>query len=214
MIGTTRSTTTRLGRLLGTAALAGWAGLSASPAHALTDFTFRLSRSNALPPGCAPNVAGSAHVQTIGFAENLRVTVKGLVPGTGLDLFVIQVPTPPFGLAWYLGDLPVAGSGMVTKIFTSRLNAETFAVAIGTASAPQPHKDGPFPDATTNPVFEPIHTYHLGIWFNSPGDAKKNGCTTKESLATTPFNGDHTAGVQVLNTASYPKLAGPLSKIR
>jgi hypothetical protein len=208
-----RPTGPRLGRLLGIAVALGWAGLAASPAHALDNFTFKLSRSAALPAGCAASVAGSAHVETIGFAENLRVTVKGLVPGTALDLFVIQVPTAPFGLAWYLGDLPVSGSGTVTKVFTSRLNEETFAVAVGTAPAPQPHKKPPFPDATTNPVFKPIHTYHLGIWFNSPEDAKKNGCTTPAGQAVTPFNGDHTAGVQVLNTASFPKLAGPLSKI-
>ena len=179
MTRTTRATTTRLGGLLGTAALAGWAGLLAPPAHALDDLTFKLSRSKALPVGCAASVTGSARVQTVGFAENLRVTVKGLVAGTALDIFVIQVPTAPFGLAWYLGDLPVGGTNMVTKVFTSRLNVETFAVAPGSVAAPQPHTKPPFPDAKTNPKFAPVHTYHLGVWFNSPDDAKKNGCTTR-----------------------------------
>ncbi len=90
-----------------------------------------------------------------------------------------------------------------------RLNIETFAVAVGTAPAPQTHTKPPFPDAKSNPQFAPIHTYHLGVWFNSPDDAKKNGCPT----TVTPFNGDHTAGVQVLNTASFPALKGPLSRI-
>jgi hypothetical protein len=210
MTGTAHSIPARLGRLLGTAALAGSAGLLASPAHAVSDFTFKLSRTKALPAGCAANVSGSAHVQTVGFAENLRVTVKGLAAGTALDLFVIQQPAAPFGLAWYLGDLPVASTGTVTKVFTSRLSVETFAVAPGSVAAPNTH---PGKDDTKNPAFKPIHTYHLGVWFNSPEDARKNGCTTPASLAVTPFNGDHTAGVQVLNTASFPPLQGPLSKI-
>jgi len=154
MTGTTRPTATCLGRLLGTAALVGWAGLFASPAHAVDDLTFNLVRSRALPPGCAANVRASARVQTVGFAENLRVTVKGLAAGTALDLFVIQQPLAPFGLAWYLGDLPVSGTGMVTKVFTSRLNEETFAVAPGSVAAPTPHLG----DAATNPQFAPLHT--------------------------------------------------------
>jgi hypothetical protein len=209
MTRTTRPALARLGRLLGTAALAGWAGLLAPPAHALDDFTFKLSRSKVLPTGCAASVSGSARVQTVGFAENLRVTVKGLVAGTALDIFVIQVPIAPFGLAWYLGDLPVGSNNMVTKVFTSRLNVETFAVAPGSVAAPQTHTELPFPDAKKNPQFAPVHTYHLGVWFNSPDDAKKNGCPT----TVTPFNGDHTAGVQVLNTATFPALKGPLSRI-
>ncbi len=209
MTATTRPAAARLRRPLAAAALAGWAGLLAAPAHAVDDLTFNLVRSKALPPGCAANVRASARVQTVGFAENLRITVKGLAAGTALDLFVIQQPLAPFGLAWYLGDLPVSGTGMVTKVFTTRLNEETFAVAPGSVAAPTPHPG----DAATNPQFAPVHTYHLGVWFNSPDDAKKNGCTTKDSLAVTPFNGDHTAGVQVLNTSNFGKLKGPLSRI-
>src|SRR4051812_13313875 len=213
MTATTRPIAARFGRPLATAALAGWAGLLASPAHALDDFPFKLSRSKALPAGCAASVTGPARVQRLGFAENLRAPVKGLAAGTALDIFVIQQPTAPFGLAWSLGALPVSANGMVTKVFTSRLNEETFAVAPGSVAAPQTHTKPPFPDAKTNPKFAPVHTYHLGVWFNSPDDAKKNGCTTPAGQAVTPFNGDHTAGVQVLNTATFPALKGPLSRI-
>ena len=31
-------------------------------------------------------------------------------------------------------------------------------------------------NATTNPAFKPIQTYHLGLWFNSSDDAKNAGC--------------------------------------
>ena len=57
--------------------------------------------------------------------------------------------------------------------------------------------DQPFPDASENPAFNPIQMYHLGLWFNSPDDAKKASCP----VAVTPFNGEHNAGIQVRNTA-------------
>jgi len=60
-----------------------------------------------------------------------------------------------------------------------------------------------------NPIFAPIHTYHLGIWFDSVAAARANGCPPNQ----TPFNGDHTAGPQVLNTGTFPDKAGPLSHI-
>ena len=78
-------------------------------------------------------------------------------------------------------------------------------------AAPQPHKALPFPDATQNPQFRPVHTYHLGVWFNSPEDAKKNGNTCPATV--TPFNGDHTAGPQVLSTQNAPPTAGPLGRL-
>jgi hypothetical protein len=52
--------------------------------------------------------------------------------------------------------------------------------------------------------------HHLGLWFDSPAAAKKAGCPDTE----TPFNGEHNAGIQVLNTAHFPNLAGPLIGIR
>ena len=68
-------------------------------------------------------------------------------------------------------------------------------------------------DATgENPTFKPIHTFHLGLWFNSNADAAKNGCLAAPSPGT-PFNGDHTAGVQVLNTSTFPDRKGPLRNV-
>jgi hypothetical protein len=51
--------------------------------------------------------------------------------------------------------------------------------------------------------------YHLGLWFNSPDDAKNAGCPS----TVTPFNGEHNAGVQVLNTSNFPDLQGPLVNV-
>ena len=64
-------------------------------------------------------------------------------------------------------------------------------------------------DQTKNPKFNPIHTYHLGIWFDSVAAAVANGCPPNQTV----FNGDHTAGPQVLNSGKFPNNAGPLSHI-
>lgn len=71
--------------------------------------------------------------------------------------------------------------------------------------APVVHNNA-FPDASLNPVTNPVHTFHLGLWFNSSVDAGNAGCPAD----TTPFNGEHNAGIQVLNTSNFPDLQGPL----
>jgi hypothetical protein len=52
--------------------------------------------------------------------------------------------------------------------------------------------------------------YHLGLWFDSAADAAKAGCPATP----TPFNGEHYAGIQVLNTATFPDLQGPLLSLQ
>jgi hypothetical protein len=138
----------------------------------------------------------------------MRVEVKGLPPDTEFDLFVIQVPDPPFGLSWYQGDLETNAYGQGEGEFVGRFNQETFIVAPGSDVAPVIHEE-PIPDADTNPETGPVHTFHLGLWFNSPEDAAKAGCPD----AVTPFNGEHNAGVQVLNTSNFAKKEGPLSQL-
>jgi hypothetical protein len=71
------------------------------------------------------------------------------------------------------------------------------------------HDAPPFPDADTNPATEPVHTFHLGLWFNSPEDAAKAGCPN----TVTRFNGEHNGGILVLSTANFPVLEGPLRQL-
>ena len=85
---------------------------------------------------------------------------------------------------------------------------ETFTVATGSFAAPSVF-NGPFPDATLNPPFNPIQMYHLGMWFNSPKDAQTAVCPA----TVTPFNGEHNAGIQVLNTSNFADDQGPLRKV-
>ena len=175
-------------------------------AQAASQVTFNMVRSNGLPNGCAVAANARVQIQSLGFAERMTVTVWGLPPNTELDLFTIQVPNFPFGVGWYVGDIKIGAHGTATKTFISRFSKETFALAIGAAPAPQPHGAK---DASTNPVFKPVHTFHLGMWFNSPAEAVRAGCPN----ITTPFNGEHTAGIQVLSTRNYGNLVGPLRLI-
>jgi hypothetical protein len=158
---------------------------------------------------CLPEATGRVTLKALGPVENMRVEVRGLPPDTEFDLFVIQVPDPPFGLSWYQGDLETDAYGQGVGDFVGRFNQETFIVAPGSDVAPVIHDD-PIPDADTNPETGPVHTFHLGLWFNSPEDAARAGCAD----AVTPFNGEHNAGVQVLNTSNFAKEEGPLSQLQ
>lgn len=177
----------------------------AAEARAGDAFRFDMVRSNGLPGGCAANAKARVQIVSLGFAERMTVQISGLKPGTALAGFVIQVPNFPFGISWYLGDVEVGDNGRVTKSFVSRLNDETFAVAVG--SAPAPTVDAA--DADTNPEFAPVHTFHLGFWFDSPDDAAANGCPA----ITTPFNDVHEAGIQVLSTRNFGDKNGPLRRV-
>ncbi|HEY7338773.1 MAG TPA: hypothetical protein VH639_28045 [Bryobacteraceae bacterium] len=158
---------------------------------------------------CLPNAKGLVELRSIGNVEVMTVTVLGLPPNTDFDFFVLQVPKSPFGIAWYQGDIQTDKTGRGHQQFVGRFSIETFAVAVGSAPAPVTF-NGPFPDASINPPFSPIQMYHLGLWFNSPTDASAAGCAS----TVTPFNGEHDAGIQVLNTSNFPDNSGPLLSIQ
>jgi hypothetical protein len=136
----------------------------------------------------------------------MDVSVQGLPANTDFDFFVIQVPKAPFGVAWYQGDIVTDKNGRGHQQFIGRFNVETFAFAQGSAPAPVVFTGGVLPDASLNPPFNPIQMYHLGLWFDSPVAAGKAGCPATN----TPFNGEHNAGLQVLNTSNFPDDHGPL----
>jgi hypothetical protein len=138
----------------------------------------------------------------------MDVTVQGLPPNAEFDFFVTQVPKAPFGVSWYQGDIQTDKNGRGHQQFIGRFSIETFAVAPGSAPAPAVF-NGPFPDATLNPSFNPIQMYHLGLWFDSPETAHAAGCPA----TVTPFNGTHNAGIQVLNTSNFADDHGPLRDV-
>jgi hypothetical protein len=173
--------------------------------------TFHMHRSPGIvAAGCLPYAKAKVTVRNRGPVEEMDIHASGLPKRTDFDLFVIQVPNAPFGVGWYQGDLESDRHGEADGTFVGRFNQETFALAPGTAPAPSVHDDAPFPDATSNPAFGPTHMFHLGLWFNSPKDAAKAGCAD----TVTPFNGEHNAGVQVLNTAQFADTHGPLGRLK
>ena len=195
-----------LTRVVALAGISAFAIGAAAPAMAQNNTVFKMVRSANLPKNCAPHADALVRLKTLGFAELMTINVRGLPPHTGFDAFVIQVPNFPFGLSWYIGDIETDGYGSATKSFVSRFSQETFAVAPKEAPAPKVDKA----DAPSNPAFAPVHTFHVGIWFNSPADAAKVGCPN----VVTPFNGEHNAGPQILSTRTLPDNAGPLRRIK
>ncbi|MEV6928038.1 hypothetical protein AB0M46_26535 [Dactylosporangium sp. NPDC051485] len=201
--------------VLGTAgmiiAVGGAAAIATGAKH--TRIHFQMVRSaNSVNTGCLPKAKAEVTVQSRGQVEVMTIAASGLPKNTDFDLFVIQVPNAPFGLSWYQGDLNTNQWGVAAGTFVGRFSIETFSVAPGTAPAPVVHTS-PIADASSNPTTAPVHQYHLGLWFNSPEDAVAAGCS-KDPKAVTPFNGDHTAGPQVLSTRNFSDAEGPLRSLQ
>jgi hypothetical protein len=179
------------------------AALFATVSHpAAANKIFKLTATSST---CAPGATGRVTVAPHGRVDNLHVEISGLPAKTNFEFFVIQVPKAPFGLSWYQGDIRTDASGLGVADFAGVFSIETFTVAPGVAVAPVVFTG----DASSNPATPPIQMYHLGVWFDSPADAVAAGCAN----TVTPFNGTHDAGVQVLNTSSFPDLNGPLRSI-
>src|SRR5688572_17703133 len=159
--------------------------------------------------GCAVDAKARVTINSLGPVEVMHVEATGLPPNSEFDLFVTQLANAPFGMAWYQGDMESNSKGRAVGDFIGRFSRETFIVAPGPGAAPVVHHDLPFPDAATNPPTAPIHTFHLGLWFGTPEVAVAAGCPN----TTTPFNGDHTAGIQVLSTRNFT-VNGPLRNLK
>jgi len=171
---------------------------SSSAPHGLSSrpFSFALKPSPNIA-ACLPRAGGRVTITPGSLNDTMRVWVHGMPPRTGFDLFVIQQPTKPFGVAWYQTDVNVDRYGNGSATVRGVFDVETFSVSLG---------------GTT--TFSPTHQYHLGLWFNNPGTPFKLGCEPgATSPIVTPFNGEQHAGIQVLNTAQFPVNAGPLSHV-
>ena len=211
---------TRIARAV-TATLLVSAALSMSMSQAIAndyksdnddEFKFEMVRTPNLVafPNCVPNASAKVTIEPRGEADEMRVAVRGLPADVKVNLFVIQQPNPPAGMAWYQGEVQTNKHGRGSAKFAGRFNTETFIVSNAANPAPVIFNNPPFPDAAVGPITGPIHTFHLGMWFDSPQDAIKAGCPGN----TTPFNGAHNAGVQILNTSNFPNLEGPLRSIK
>jgi hypothetical protein len=205
-------TTARIATVIGVSALAVGGVTSAEASSSTSDhrISFALQRSTAsIAAGCLTGAGAHVRVVNKGPVEEMTIDAQGLPKNTEFDVFVTQLPNTPFGISWYQGDLESNDLGRAHGTFVGRFSVETFAVAPGTGPAPVVHDSGTIKDAATNPAFAPIHTYHVGVWFNSGQDAANAGCAN----VITPFNGDHTAGPQALSTRQFADTAGPLRQL-
>ncbi len=125
-------------------------------------------------------MACTRHVTLVRGAQNdtMTISVRGLPARTGFDLFGIQTPNTPFGVAWYQSDLQTDRHGKGTVVVKGIFNKETFTVDTDPAHA-----------------VPPTHQFHLGLWFNNPAKPFNLG---REGTATapivTPFDGEQHAG--------------------
>lgn len=68
-------------------------------------FSFKMVPSSANITGCLPHAQGQVTITKGEVNDELTLHVVGLAPNTGYDLFVLQIPHAPFGIAWYQSDL-------------------------------------------------------------------------------------------------------------
>ncbi len=159
-------------------------------------FTFALKASPGIAK-CLPKARGQAWITPGSLNDIMRVQLWGMPANSDFDLFVIQLPNKPFGVAWYQSDINVGANGSGVATVQGIFNKETFSVSTG---------------GTTK--FAPTHQFHLGVWFNNPNVPFKLGCEPgKTKPVVTPFDGEQHAGIQVVNTAEFPNNAGPLSRV-
>ena len=168
--------------------------------------TFNLKVSAGAAACLKTTASGRVTVSDLGLVQNLHVETFNLPPNTDFTVFLLQVPHSPFGLSWYQGDIHTNSQGKAVGDFTGIFSKETFIQAPGVAPAPQVFRD----DATVNPATPPVQVYHMGIWFADPNDAVNANCPGTP----TPFDGDHQAGIQVLNTTNFPDAHGPLLNLQ
>ena len=191
---------------------AGFVGLAANGSDASTATHFQMVRSTAATnAGCLPNAKADVRVAQLKENERMTVSVEGLPAKTGFDLFIIQTPDAPFGVAWYQSDLETSASGHGIVSVQGRFNRETFSMSQGgpaNGSDPLQGLTGPTVK-DTNVKFRPTSQFHVGLWFNSPEDAAAAGCPGN----VTPFNGEQHAGIQILSTRNFPVDHGPLESI-
>src|SRR5215218_6482920 len=185
------------------------AAVAAAAAFAADNTTsFKMVRSEAAVDNeCLKGAKAQVDVRTTPTDNQIMdVTLNHAPKNTEFELFITQQPNSPFGVSWYQADFETNNQGNGEVRARGIFSEELFAFAPGVVKAPQVDKF----DAEKNPAFDPVHTFHLGLWFGSPEEAEDAGCPD----TFTAFEGDHQAGIQAFSTRNYPNLKGPLGKIK
>jgi hypothetical protein len=182
--------------------------LAAAAAFAVDGTTsFKMVRSQAaVDNDCLEGAKAHVDVRTTPTDNQIMdVTVNHAPKNTEFELFITQQPNSPFGISWYQADFTTNNQGSGEVRARGIFSEELFVFAPGRVKAPQVDEF----DAEKNPTYDPVHTFHVGLWFGDPKDAKEAGCSGK----VTQFDGDHEAGIQAFSTRNFPNLKGPLGEI-
>jgi hypothetical protein len=187
--------------------LAALAAGSAFAVDSTTSFKMVRSQKAATDNDCLKGAKAHVDVRTTPTDNQIMdVTVNHAPKNTEFELFITQQPNSPFGVSWYQADFVTNNQGQGEVRARGIFSEELFVFAPGRVKAPQVDEF----DAEKNPAFDPVHTFHLGLWFGSTQEAKDAGCPG----AVTAFDGDHKAGIQAFSTRNFPKLEGPLGEIK
>lgn len=128
------------------------------------------------------------------------VELRNFQPGSAFDLFTIERTNlkadgtidpdfkGSFGLAWYQSDIHVGNDGKAEAVVKSILLDGIFGFDAD-----------PLPGSVTGaPLVPPTHTFHVGFWFDKPGDAAACGF---DPTKPTPFSSEHKAGPNAMISA-------------
>jgi hypothetical protein len=186
--------------------LAALAAGSAFAVDSTTSFKMVRSQKAATDNDCLKGAKAHVDVRTTPTDNQIMdVTVNHAPKNTEFELFITQQPNSPFGISWYQADFTTNNQGSGEVRARGIFSEELFVFAPGRVKAPQVDEF----DAEKNPTYDPVHTFHVGLWFGDPKDAKEAGCSGK----VTQFDGDHEAGIQAFSTRNFPNLKGPLGEI-
>ncbi len=143
--------------------------------------TVNLRTSNTELSRCFPHARSQVTVlrttDTLG-KDTFTIRAWGLRPRTDFTVFLIQQATPSFGAAEYIGDFTTDKQGRAVNAFTLIVE-EAFAF-----------------NNTTGPR---IDLNSIGFWFADP--KADDSCLVKGSPVT-GFDGDASAGVQMMNSGN------------
>jgi hypothetical protein len=154
-----------------------------SAGAAVPTVSFSLVPSSPQIHACLPEAHARVTVQlttdTIGF-DTFTINASDLRPNKAYTVFLIRQPGPPFGAAEYIGDFSTNGEGD---------GHNTFRLIVQEA----------FSSTLIHETRVRKELNSVGFWFADPRD--DNFCLP--GSAPTPFDGDNSAGVQVMNSGTH-----------
>jgi hypothetical protein len=165
--------------ITGTAISSAAAGSSAAPAAATAKL--QLAPSSARLAACFPHAKANVEVKLTTDAigkDTFRINASGLKPKTGFTVFLLEKAGAPFGAAEYIGDITTDRWGRASNEF-ELIVQEAFAF--------------------NNETHVRKELNSVGFWFADPKD--DDSCLGAASPVT-PFDGDASAGVQMMNSGA------------